>query len=189
MAGDPVGDLLRAGGFGVGVVGGAEDGDKQFDRDHLPRCGVQDRGFRAGVVDEALLAPLMDLAHGAPAPFAPPAVELAELGIAIAVGVLLEVLEVQQLQGDAGLAPLGVQVGTVGDDPVVGGGRRRPVHAGLQHLVGQALDLGPIQPGGPRPQHRGADGAVTDPQALGHRPVALPEAPLLSQNLSDLAHG
>ena len=48
--------------------------------------------------------------------------ELAELGIAIAVGVLLEVLEVQQLQGDAGLAALGVQVGAVGDDPVVGGG-------------------------------------------------------------------
>ena len=59
----------------------------------------------------------------------------------------------------------------------------------LEDLVGQALDLGPIQPGRPGPQHRGADRAAADPQALGHRPVALPEAPLLSQNLSDLAHG
>jgi hypothetical protein len=44
----------------------------------------------------------MDLAHRAPASVAPAAVELAELGIAIAIGVVLEVLEVQQLQGDAG---------------------------------------------------------------------------------------
>ena len=189
MAGDPVGDLLRAGGFGVGVVRGAEDGDEQLDRDHLARRGVDDGRLRAGVVDEALLAPSMDLAHREPAPCAPAAVELAELGIAIAVGVLLEVLEVQQLQGDAGLAPLGVQVGAIGDDAVVGGRRRGPIHAGLEDLVGQALDLGPIEPGGPGPQHRGADGAAADPQALGHRPVALPEAPLLSQNLSDLAHG
>ena len=56
--------------------------------------------MRPGVVDETLLAASMDLAHREPAPFAPAAVELAELGIAIALGVLLEV---QQLQGDAGV--------------------------------------------------------------------------------------
>jgi hypothetical protein len=72
---------------------------------------------------------------------------------------------------------------------MVGGRGRGPVHAGFEDLVGQALDLGPIQPGRPGPQYRGADGAAADPQALGHRPVALPEVPLLSQNLSDLAHG
>jgi hypothetical protein len=130
----------------------------------------------------------MHLTHREPAPFAPAAVELPELGIAIAVGVLLEVLEVEQLQSDAGLPPLGVQVGAIGDDPVMGGRRRRPVHPSLKHFVGQALDLSPLEPGRPGPQHRGADGAAADPQALGHRPVA-PEAPLLSQNLSDLAHG
>jgi hypothetical protein len=181
--------LLRAGGFDVRVVRGAEHGDEQLDRDHLARRGVDDRRLRPGVVDETLLARPMDLAHREPTPFAPAAVELAELGVAIAIGVLLEVLEVQQLQGDAGLAPLGVQVGAVGDDPVVGGGCRGPVHAGLEDLVGQTLDLAPIEPGRPGPQHRGADGAAANPQALGHRPVALPKAPLLSQNLSDLAHG
>ena len=62
----------------------------------------------------------MDLAHRQAAPLQP-AVELAELGVAVAVGVLLEVLEVEQPQGDAGLAPLGVQVGAVGDGAVVGG--------------------------------------------------------------------
>ena len=189
MARDPVGDLLRVGGFGVGVVGGAEDGDEQLDRDPHARRRVDDGGLRTRVVDETLLARLMDLAHRAPASFAPAPVELAELGIAIAVGVLLEILEVQQLQGDAGLASLDVQVGTIGDDPVVPGRRRRPVHAGLEDLVGQDLDLGPVESGRPGSQHRGADGAVADPQALGHRPVAPPEAPLLSQNLSDLAHG
>jgi len=35
----------------------------------------------------------------------------------------------------------------IGDDPVMGGGCREPIHAGLEDLVGQALDLGPIEPG------------------------------------------
>ena len=67
-------------------------------------------------------------------------------------------VEVQQFQGDAGLAPLDVQVGAIGDASVVGGRRRRPVHAGLEDLVGQALDLGPVESRCPGPQHRGADG-------------------------------
>src|SRR5437899_950324 len=40
-----------------------------------------------------------------------------------------------------------------------------------------------------RRQHRGADGAATDPQALRHLAVGAPEAPLLSQDLPCLAHG
>ena len=83
------------------------------------------RGFWPGVVDEALLAGAVDLAHRQAAALQPAAVELAELGVAVAVGMLLQVLEVEQLQGDAGLAPLGVQVGAVGHGPVAAGRPRR----------------------------------------------------------------
>ena len=68
----------------------------------------------AGVVDEELLAGAVDLAHRQAPALEPAAVELAELGVAVAVRVLLEVLEVEQLEGDAGLAPLGMQGGAVG---------------------------------------------------------------------------
>jgi hypothetical protein len=52
--------------------------------------------------------------------------------------MLLEVLEVEQFEGDAGLSPLGVQVGAVRDGPMVGG-RRRSIDAGLQRLVGEGV--------------------------------------------------
>jgi hypothetical protein len=52
-------------------------------------------------------------------------VDLAELGVAVAVRVLLQVLQVQQLEGDAGLVPLHVQGRAVGDGPMVCGRRRQ----------------------------------------------------------------
>ena len=85
MAREPVGDLLGAGRFGVGVVRGAEDGDEQLDLDHLAGGGVDESGFLPGVVDEALVAGVVDLAHR-PAPAVQPLpVALTELGVAIAV--------------------------------------------------------------------------------------------------------
>lgn len=47
MARQPVGDLLGARGLGVGVVGGAEDGDEELDLGHLlaQRIWVMDRGM------------------------------------------------------------------------------------------------------------------------------------------------
>src|SRR5439155_3439761 len=63
------------------------------------------------------------------------------------------------------------------------------VHAGVQRLVVEGLDLRPREPGRAGAQHRGADGAAADPQALRHLPVGAPEAPLLSQDLPCLAHG
>ena len=189
VARDPVRHLLGAGGLGVGVVRRAEDGDEQFDRDDLARGGIEEPRLLAGVVHEALLAGAVDLAHGQAAALQPAAVELAELGVPVAVGMVLEVFEVEQFEGDAGLAPLGVQVGAVRDGTVVGGRRRGPVHAGLQRLVGEALDLAPVEAGRAGAQHRGPHGAAADPQALRHVAVAEPEAPLLSQDLSGLTHG
>jgi hypothetical protein len=142
-----------------------------------------------GVVDEKLLAGAMDLTHRQAAPLDPAAIELAELGIAVAVRVLFEIFDMEQLERDAGLAPLGMEVGAVGDGAMMRGRGRGPVHAGLQRLVAEGIDLSPIESSGAGAQHRGADGAAADPQALRHLAVGAPEAPLLSQDLPCLAHG
>src|SRR5437016_14425786 len=84
--------------------------------------------------------------------------------------MLLEIFEMEQLERDAGLAPVGMTVGAVGNGPRMRGWGRGPVDPGLQHLVAEGVDLSPIEPGRAGPQHRGADGAAADPQALRHRP-------------------
>jgi hypothetical protein len=68
-----------------------------------PLVGFDQPGPFAGVVDEELVAgqvllPHRQLALGEPGP-----VVLAELAVAIPVGVLLQVLDVEQLQRHAGL--------------------------------------------------------------------------------------
>ena len=190
MARDPVRDLLGAGRLGVGVVRGAEDGDEQLDRDPLARGGVDERRLLAGVVDEELLAGVVDLAHRQAAPAEPAAVDLAELGVAIPVGMLLEVLEVEQLQRDAGLAALGVQGGAVGPRPAAAPGHRaEAVQPRLQGVVGQGLDLGPVEAGRPGAEHRGPDRAAAEAEALGDRPVAPAQGELLPQDLAGVAHG
>ena len=103
--------------------------------------------------------------------------------------MLLEVLQVQQFEGDAGLSALGMQVGAVRDDPVVGGWRRRPVHAGFQCLVAEGIDLAPVKPGRPGPALDGRHSAQADPQPLRHLAVGPPQGPLLSQDLANLPHG
>ena len=190
MAGNPVGDLLGAGRFGVGVVRGAEDGDEELDRDHLAGGGVDDRGVLAGVIDEALLAGVMDLPHRQPAALHPPAVDLAELGVAVAVGVPLQVLQVEQLEGDAGLAPFGMQDGAVGPGPdPLAGDLGPPVEPARQAVLAQGLDLGPVQPGGAGPAFHAGHGPQPDLQALRHLPVAAAQGPLLSQDLAGVPHG
>ena len=189
MAREPIRDLLGAGRFGVGVVRGAEDGDEELDLDQLAGGGLDEPGLLAGVVDEALVASVVDLAHRQAPPLEPAPVDLAELGVAVAVRMLLEILQVQQLEGDAGLVPFGVQDRAVGHGPMVRGRRRRPVQAGLQRLVAERLDLRPVEPGGAGSSLDAGDGPQAGPQVLGHLPVAPAQGPLLSQDLADLPHG
>ena len=189
VAGDPIRDLLRAGRLGVGVVRGAEDGDEEFDLAHLAGGGLDEPRLLAGVVDEALLAGAVHLAHRqAPAP-EPAAVDLAELRVAVPVGMLLQVLEVEQLERHAGLAPLGVEVGAVG--PGSGALARGPrrVQPGLEGLVGQALDVGPAEAGGAGPPLDPGHRPQPDTQALGHLPMGPTQGPLLAEDFADLAHG
>ena len=120
----------------------------------------------------------------------PAPIELAELRVAVPVGMLLEVLEVEQLQGHAGFPALGVQVDAVRLGPVPRPrGFGAPVQAGFEHVVGERLDLGPVQPRGPGPEHGAPDGATADPQAAGHLPVAPTQGPLQAKNLARLPHG
>ena len=190
MAGDPVRDLLRPGRLGVGVVRGAEDGDEELDLDHLARRRVDDPRLLAGVVDEALVAGVVDLAHRQPAPLQPAAVELAELRVAVAVGMLLEILEVEQFEGDAGLAPLGVEIRAVRDGPMVRGRCREPVeHAPPAPSSASASTWAQSSPACRARDDRGSHGPTADPQAPGHLPVTPAQDPLLAKDLSGLSHG
>jgi hypothetical protein len=190
VAGDPVGDLLGPRRLGVGVVGGTEDGDEQLDLDDLARGRVDEAWPLAGVVDEALLTGAMDLPHGQAATLQPAAVEVAEPGVAVAVRVPLQVFEVEQLQGDAGLAALGVDPGAVGRGTLPLAHHFRPaVEPALEHVVGQRLDLRPVEAGGPGAREHAGDRAQPEPEAAGHGPVAEPQAPLLAQHFTDLPHG
>jgi hypothetical protein len=145
MSGDPVGDLLGAARFRVRVVRGAQDGHEQLDLDHLAGGGIDHRGLLACIVDEHLLAAPVELPHRQPPMLQPAPVELAELRVPIAVGVVLKVLEVEQLERHAGLAPLGMEVGTVGNRALMGGRRQGPIEAAVERRIVQRLDLGPVK--------------------------------------------
>src|SRR5437016_13202950 len=93
----------------------------------------------------------MDLAHRQAAALEPAPVDFAELGVPVAVRMLLEIFEMEQLERDAGLAPLGMQVGAVGNGPMMRGWGRGPVDAGLQHLVAEGVGV-TIARAGPHPR-------------------------------------
>ena len=82
---DPVGQLLGPGRLGVGEVAGAEHRDEQLDRPQLTRAPVDQAGPLAREVDEGLLASAVDLSHRRPQPLDPVPVQLAKLGVAVAV--------------------------------------------------------------------------------------------------------
>src|SRR5206468_5073077 len=109
--------------------------------------GVHDRGLLSGVIDEQLGAGAMDLAHREAAAPEPAAVDLTELGVAVAVRMLLEIFEMEQFEGDAGPAPLGMQVGAVGDGAMIRGRSRRSVDPRVQDVVAEPVDLSPVEPG------------------------------------------
>ncbi|MGH7391638.1 MAG: hypothetical protein ACREM3_19590 [Candidatus Rokuibacteriota bacterium] len=108
------------------------------------------------------------------------------------IRVAFEILEVKQLQGDAGLATFAVDVRAVRPRPRGALGDRDEgacVEPGLQRLLGQGLDGGPVQPGVLGPLQDDGDGAEADVQALGHLPVRPAQHPLLAEDLADLSHG
>ena len=190
VARDPVGELLRARRLGVRVARRAEHHHEELDRDALARRGIGEARPLPRVVDEALLAGAVDLAHREPAAAQPLPIELAVLRVLVAVGMALQVLEVQQLERHAGLPALGMDQRAVRLRPRPGSPLAARIEPRRQRVVRHRLDRGPgLEPGRPRPLQRAADRADTQADAARHGPVAPAELPLLSQNLADRPHG
>jgi hypothetical protein len=80
----------------VGVVTGSEDADEEFHRGHRTGGGIDDPRLLPGVIDEDLLPGPMVLTHGEAVAGQPAAVEIAEPRVAVAGGMLLEVLEMEE---------------------------------------------------------------------------------------------
>ncbi len=90
--------------LGVSEAGGAQHGDEDLHRDDLAGIGVDHLGGAAGEIDEQALAGDMDLTHRRLQPTGPGPVEIAEPGIAEAVGGAGAVLLPQQRQRHIGTA-------------------------------------------------------------------------------------
>lgn len=81
-----------------------------------------------------------------------------------------------------------MEVGAIGKRAGRPGGGWCAVETGLQGVIGQGLDVGPLQPGVGRPAEDPGHGPKTDREARGHLPVAPGQGPLLTEDLSDLTH-
>ena len=114
---------------------GPEDGDEELDLEDLAGGRVDELRLLARVIDEELVAGAVDLAHGQAPALEPAAVEVAEPRVAITVGMPLQALEVEQLQGDARPAALGVDPGAVGRRALPLAGDLRPAVQPLRLAV------------------------------------------------------
>ena len=116
MAFEPVPEPLRVAGFRVGVVRCPQHCHKDLCLTDLARAWTDDGQRRAAVVDKALLAGLVQLAHRALLALAPLAVALAVLRVAVAaVRILAGVLLPQQLFGHLFALELLMDAGPVRD--------------------------------------------------------------------------
>jgi hypothetical protein len=98
MGPDPVGETLTPGGFGIGVIAGAEHRDEDGGGAHFAGGRVVNRDRVAGVVDEEFLAGAMLVAKHNVLSLEPTAVQAAVPAIAVAVGLVLAVFLPEQLQ-------------------------------------------------------------------------------------------
>ena len=153
---DPVRQLLGRGRLGVGEAAGAEHGDEQLDGAQLARTPVDQARPFAGEVDEGLFAGAVHLSHRRPQAPQPLSVDLAELRVAVAVGMDLDVLLPEQLQRDAIALAFAVDVRAVRPSPVlhrrgaakqtsierrvVQLGRQRPDEPALRRLLQIPID-------------------------------------------------
>ncbi len=95
----------------------------------------------------------------------------------------------QQLERDAGLAPFGVNPRTVRRGPAAAGDGRPAIEPTFEDIVGEGLDLRPVEPGLLGAADEGRDRAEPETQAAGHGAVAQPQDPLLPEDFTDLSHG
>jgi hypothetical protein len=167
----------------------AEHRDEQLDLAHLAGHAVDDRRTLAREVDEHALAGLVRLPHRQP-PFAlPRAVAIAERGVLHPLGVCFEILEVQQLERDAGPERLAADARRIRLRERAAWVRPPlAVEQALEFAVGELFDDRPREAclGGSR---RGlVDYAGADTDARGRLSHGALRAPAQSKNLSGLVH-
>ena len=184
----PVRHLLALAGLGVRVVRRPEHGDEQLHLVELAGGGLDPVGLLAGVVGEHLLASAVHVPHDDALALLPAPVVLAELRVAVAVGVVLAVLQVQQLQRHAGFLQLEVhrlRIGQRSPQLLTLGTIERRFQLGLA----QGLDALPAQAGRRRTVHHPADAGHPDLQRAGDVPIPSFLHPLQAQDVFDLPHG
>ncbi len=189
VAAEEVGQALRPRRLGVGVVRGAEHPHKELDIDPLAGPRIDQVRVLPSVVDKQLLASLVDLPHRATLQRHPATIVGAEGRVAETVGVLSEILQVEQFQRDPLPPQLGVDMDGVRQRPRRGEGQLGPPEPFLQLIVGQGGDGLPREAlvGGPA-DDRG-DGAGAHADAPGGLAVTPPQGPFQPKNLSNLSHG
>jgi hypothetical protein len=114
MGANPVRETLRPRGFDIGIVGGAQDRNKEHRLTDLTGMAVDDRDALAGIVDKELLPRAMVLPHDQVELAGPGAIRLAEPAILEALRRGGLVFLPQEEQGDAFAFQLVVHCGPVG---------------------------------------------------------------------------
>ena len=187
---DPVGQTLRPGRLGIGVVRGPEHRHEDRRGAELPAGRIHDRHRLPGIVDEQLLPSTVGLAHHHVERAAPVFVALAEPAVAEALGVLRPVLLPQQHQRHTGTAQLVMHHRPVRHHAGVGRHRRwRRKQPPLQLPIAQGVGQGPTQPRGGKPPRVLPNAAARHLQARRDLPSRQADLEPQAQILTNLTHG
>ena len=101
----------------------------------------------------------------------------------------LQILQVQELQCDAGAPQFRVDPRRIGQRPCRSTRNLRPIEPLFQRVVAHALERVPRQSDAVGAADDRRDGAGTDPQAPRRLAVAPFQWPFQPQNLSNVSHG
>ena len=188
---EPRPEILAPGRLGVQEPGTAEHPDEDLRPRGLARAWVDDLHRVAREVDEAPLAGPVAEAHHDVLAGEPGLVVVAELAVAVAVGVLLFPLDPDEPERDVAVATLQlpVHLPPVGDGPARCERRRgRRVEQLLEPLVVEVVRQRPPEAAGLGSCQHLVDGRLAGPGARGDLPVGEP-CGLEPQGFSDLSHG
>ena len=158
---NPVPQVLRPGGFGVGVVAGAQHRDEHLSLANLASLGVRYRNRLTGVINERLFPGAVFVPQHHVKTTLPFAVDLAVPAVGVAKRIRLLVLIPQKLKGYVLPAlQFFVNRSAVGQATLLGRrDRQRRVQAPLQSHVIQIGRQGPTQPRRLQPFKAPLDGA------------------------------
>lgn len=174
MARDPVRTLLRARRLCEGVVRRPEHGDEQLHIDTFAGIGVDEVGPLSGVIHKQLLASDMHLPHGETTFPQPTPIKLAELGVAVAGGLALQILLMQEQHRHTRPPTLGVQPCEIWQRPRRSN-VRRSVQPPLQCFLRHRRSFLPANAGAFGTANRQTDRAGAHAQASPHLPMGQPE--------------